>query len=76
MQYDLTRESAMQKTEKRLLTVAEAATLLCVQPSTVRSWLLHRKHIGKVRIGTRAVRILAADVERLIQEGTIPARVR
>ena len=60
-------------TEQRLLRVEEAADLLAVKPSTIRAWLLRRR-IGKVRIGQRAVRIAASEVERIISEGTIPAR--
>jgi excisionase family DNA binding protein len=59
--------------QPRLLRVEEAADLLAVKPSTVRAWLLRRR-IGKVRIGQRAVRIPAGEVERIIAEGTIPAR--
>jgi excisionase family DNA binding protein len=59
--------------QQQLLRVEEAAELLAVRPSTVRAWLLHRR-IGKVRVGRRAVRILAAEVERVITEGLIPAR--
>jgi excisionase family DNA binding protein len=60
-------------TQTRLLRVEEAANLLAVKPSTVRAWLLRRR-IGKVRIGRRAVRIPTGEVERIIAEGTIPAR--
>jgi excisionase family DNA binding protein len=61
--------------EQRLLRVEEAADLLAVKPSTVRAWLLRRR-IGKVRIGLRAVRVPAREIERIISEGTIPARER
>lgn len=57
----------------RLLRVEEAAEVLNVKPSTVRAWLLRRK-LPFVRIGLRAVRIPRDAVERLIAEGTIPAR--
>jgi excisionase family DNA binding protein len=62
-------------TERRLLRVEEAADLLAVKPSTVRAWLLKRR-IGSLRIGGRAVRIPAGEIERIIAEGTIPARER
>jgi excisionase family DNA binding protein len=61
------------KTTQHLLRVEEAADLLTVKPSTLRAWLQTRR-IGKVRIGRRAVRIPTAEVERIIAEGTIPAR--
>ena len=65
----------MQNTNKtqRLLRVEEAAEVLNVKPSTVRAWLLRRK-LPFVRIGLRAVRIPLAALERLIAEGTNPAR--
>jgi len=62
----------MLNAEDRLLRVEEAAELLAVKPSTVRAWLLHRK-LGRVRVGTRAVRIRAGEIERIISEGSIPA---
>ncbi len=59
----------------RLLRVEEAAELLAVKPSTIRAWLLGRK-IGRVRVGARAVRVPASEVDRIIAEGSIPARER
>jgi excisionase family DNA binding protein len=56
-----------------LLRVEEAADLLAIKPSTVRAWLLRRR-IGKVRVGRRAVRIPAGEVEQIIAEGIIPTR--
>jgi excisionase family DNA binding protein len=60
-------------TGQKLLRASEAAELLAVKESTIRAWLLRRK-IGIVRVGARAVRIPASEVERLISEGSIPAR--
>ncbi len=57
----------------RLLRVSEAAELLAVRESTIRAWLLTRR-LAKVRLGRRAVRIPATEVERIIAEGTVPAR--
>ena len=59
----------------QLLTVAEAAARLAVKESTIRAWLLARR-LSRVRIGRRAVRIPTTEVERIIVEGTIPARER
>ena len=60
-------------TAQQLLRVSEAAELLAVKESTIRAWLLARR-LSRVRVGRRAVRIPAAEVQRLIVEGTIPAR--
>jgi excisionase family DNA binding protein len=59
---------------KGLLKVREASERLGLQSSTLRAWIGQRR-IGIVRLG-RAVRIPAEEVERLIAEGTIPARGR
>lgn len=58
-----------------LLRVEEAAEFLNLKSSTVRAWLLKRK-LPSVRIGERAVRIPRAALEKLIAEGTVPARER
>ena len=60
-------------TKGQLLTVPEAAARLALKESTVRAWLLTRR-ISKVRVGRRAVRIPTAEIERLIRDGTVPAR--
>ena len=52
--------------------VQKAAERLGLKPSTVRTWILHRK-ISYVKIG-RAVRIPEQEIERIIRENTIPAR--
>ena len=61
------------KTLGNFLRVAELAAIFNVQESTVRAWLL-RGSIKKIRIGARAIRIPASEVDRIIAEGTIPAR--
>ena len=55
-----------------MLTVEQAAEKLGVRPATVRAWVLYRK-IQFVKLG-RSVRIDPAVVERIIQEGTVPAK--
>jgi len=57
----------------RLLTVTQAAEALNLKPSTVRAWLLARR-LARVRVGRRAVRIPASEIDRIVAEGTIPAR--
>jgi excisionase family DNA binding protein len=56
-----------------LLRVEEFAARLNIKPATARAWLLKRR-IARVRIASRAIRIPASEVERIIAEGTIPAR--
>lgn len=58
---------------EKLLTVRETAEALGLRESTCRAWIAQRR-IGIVRLG-RAVRIPLEEVERLIAEGTVPARV-
>ena len=55
-----------------LLRIEEAAARLGLKPSTLRFWIWQRK-IATVRIG-RAVRIREETIQRLIDEGTVPAR--
>ena len=57
----------------QLLTISEVAARLALKPCTVRAWLLRRR-LTKVRVGRRAIRIPASEIERIIIEGTIPAR--
>lgn len=56
-----------------LLRIEEFASQLNIKPSTARAWLLRRR-IMKVRIGRRAIRIPASEVDRIIREGIVPAR--
>jgi len=64
--------SVLEKFQKGMLTVEEAAKELGLKPSTIRAWILRRR-ITYVKLN-RAVRIPRAEVERIIREGTIPAR--
>jgi len=56
----------------KLLKVPEAAEMLALSEKTVWQWIGARR-IGVVRLG-RAVRIKQAEVDRLMDEGTTPAR--
>jgi excisionase family DNA binding protein len=56
-----------------LLSIPEAAQLLRLQPSTIRSWILKRK-LPFVKLG-RLVRLRRADVEALIERSIVPARI-
>lgn len=60
-------------TGQQLLRISEAAEQLAVKESTIRAWLLARR-ISKVRVGRRAIRVPASEVERLISHGMVPAR--
>src|SRR5262249_27300945 len=56
----------------RLLTFKHLAKRLGLKPSCLRFWVWQRK-IETVRVG-RAVRIREDTIQRLIREGTTPAR--
>lgn len=56
----------------KLLKVPEAADILALSPKTVWQWIGERR-IGVVRLG-RAVRVPLSEIERLMEEGTTPAR--
>ena len=55
-----------------MLTVEQAAERLGLRVSTLRAWVLRRK-ISYAKIG-RAVQIPEKEIERIIQENTIPAK--
>jgi excisionase family DNA binding protein len=65
--------SIIEQASKEMLTAEEAARELGVKESTIRAWLLRRK-ISWVRLSARCVRIRRAEIDRLIREGTVPAR--
>lgn len=54
------------------MTVRQAAVELNVSIHTIRSWIALRR-LGHVKLG-RAIRIPAAEIERIVQQGTVPAR--
>ena len=56
--------------DSELLTVPEAAALLRLKPSTIRSWVC-KKRIPYVKLGGRLVRIRRSDAEALIAESVI-----
>lgn len=55
----------------RLLTVTEASERLGLKPATLRFWIWTRK-IEHVKVG-RAVRLIEASIEELVERGTMPA---
>jgi excisionase family DNA binding protein len=54
-----------------MLTINEAAELLGVKSSTIRSWVFKREKLTVVRLG-RAVRIPRSSIQQLIEESTVP----
>lgn len=58
---------------EELLRVSQFAAIGNIQESTVRAWILYGK-ISFVRLGGRAIRIPKSELDRLIREGTVPAR--
>jgi excisionase family DNA binding protein len=57
-----------------MLNVEETAGALGVKPATVRSWILNRS-IKFSKIG-RAVRISPHEIQRIIEQGEVPAQRR
>jgi excisionase family DNA binding protein len=55
-----------------LCNIDETAAALAVKPKTIRTWIAARR-LGCVRLG-RAVRVPQAEIDRVISQGTIPAR--
>ena len=58
--------------EGKYLRVEQAAGALDLSVACLRAWITKRK-IGIVRLG-RAIRIPCAEIERLIAEGSVPAK--
>jgi excisionase family DNA binding protein len=58
--------------EQGLLTVRETAAVLRRSPSTIRSWILHRR-IPFVKLYNKAIRFRRADIDALIASSIIPA---
>jgi excisionase family DNA binding protein len=58
-------------TSAKLLTIKQAATALSLSPKTLWAWRSQRR-IGIVLIG-RSVRIAQTEIDRIVEEGTIPA---
>ena len=58
-----------------LLNVEQAAEQLGLKVATMRSWILRRK-ISYAKVGGKSVRIPEEEIQRIIREGTVPARVK
>jgi excisionase family DNA binding protein len=59
---------------KTLLTIPQAAAVLGLSPKTLWQWRAERR-IGIVALG-RSVRIAQSELDRLIEEGSLPAASR
>lgn len=57
--------------ERSPRTVEQAAEDLNLSPSTVRAWIAQRR-LGFIRLG-RAVRIPSAEIDRVLNDGFVPA---
>jgi excisionase family DNA binding protein len=55
-----------------LLTVPETAKVLRVQISTIRSWILHRRHLSFVKVGGRVL-IRRCDIDAFVTRSIVPA---
>jgi excisionase family DNA binding protein len=60
-------------TPSRLLTREQAAELLGLKPQTLALWAMRGLHLPVVKVGARAVRYRLSDLERYLQEQTVPA---
>jgi excisionase family DNA binding protein len=56
-----------------LLTVREAASMLRLQVSTIRAWVLHRR-IRYVKLGGKRVFFRRVDLEALVTASLVPAK--
>jgi excisionase family DNA binding protein len=54
------------------VTVAEAARLLAIQPSTIRGWIL-RREVPFIRIGKKTIRIERSTIDGIIERGRVHA---
>jgi len=59
-------------TNDKLLTIKQAAAALSLSQKTLWAWRSQRR-IGIVHIG-RSVRIAQTEIDRIIEEGSIPAK--
>jgi len=57
---------------ERLLTVAEAARLLGLKPSTLYQWAFERR-IATVKLMGRALRFRESEIEKLVKRSDRPA---
>jgi excisionase family DNA binding protein len=58
-----------------LLTVGEAASMLRLQVSTIRAWVLHRR-IPFVKLGGKRVFFRRGDLAALVAASVVPAKAK
>tara|TARA_R110002020_G_scaffold24600_6_gene80782 strand:- start:962 stop:1213 length:252 start_codon:yes stop_codon:yes gene_type:complete len=61
-----------QPSQPRVMTLRRASEILAVAIPTLRAWITAGK-LGYVRLGTRSIRIPVDEIDRLIDEGRVPA---
>jgi excisionase family DNA binding protein len=54
------------------LRIDDAALALALSEKTLRDWIAQRR-LAIIRLG-RAIRVPQSEVDRLLEEGTVPAR--
>lgn len=63
-------DTTQPKRRSRLLSAEEVADILCLAPKTIRAWAA-RREIPFVRVNAHNVRFREADVEELIERGSV-----
>lgn len=58
---------------QRLFTVHAFAEAASLGVPTVRRWIAQRR-VASVRLGSRAIRVPEAELERIVNQGLVPAR--
>jgi excisionase family DNA binding protein len=61
------------KTTARVVTVENGAAQLGLSPRTLRDWIWKRE-IEFIRVGLRAIRIRQSEIDRILEEGRVPAK--
>lgn len=61
----------MQDSQSRFISVKQAASILGLAEITLRVWVARRR-LAHVKLG-RTIRIPLSEIDRLVDEGTVPA---
>ncbi len=57
---------------EKYLSAVQIAEQLGLKPVTIRQWISKRK-LASVKVGDRAIRVPASEIEKLIEQGFVPA---